>query len=277
MSKTFLLFTTLLLAIFLQQSNSTHLKTNKVHKSFTQIQSQYTQKGACFAELWQKATWRISSADPQWIYTKHGQCKDLNFVGKSLNDDTDLITFHGDCNTCSVQIFDDANLGGDSKTFHKKDCKDNRGITCEIGDWDDRISSARLCCEKDRELDYRYGSTDYVKGFTYPYCDVKFRRDKWVQVEVQHLATTVPKDRCDERRYVGDNFNDNIDRIEIGDQCLDCTIQLFDDADFKGDSKTIKIGSDECPITPTGIPKCGMWGWGDRVSSVKVCCPTYVA
>jgi len=270
MFKIFLLFTTLLLVILLQEGSSTHLKT-KVQKV-----QQYLQKGTCFAELWQRATWRISAADPVWIYTKHGQCKDLNFVGESLNDDTDLITLGGDCATCSVQVFDDANLQGGSKTFYRNDFTLYAQTTCELGDWDDRISSAKLCCDKDPNIDYRYGS--FAKGLeNYHVCTVKFRQDQWVQIEPKYLEATPQADRCDERSNVGEDFNDNIDQIEIWDQCLDCTIQLFDDADFKGDSKTIKIGSDECPITPTGIPKCGLGGWEDRVSSYKVCCPTFVA
>jgi len=267
MPKTFLLLTTLLLVILLQEGSSTHLKT-KARKT------QIDQKGLCWAKFSQNKNWRIRSADDQWIYTRHGQCKDLSYIGDRLNDDTDYLTLDGDCNTCSVQVFDDANLGGGSKTFQRKDCNKFGGDTCELGDWDDRISSAKLCCDKDPKLDYRYGQGSEEEDAPFPFCQVKFREDTW---KVPQYLELIPRDyRCDETSYVGDTFNDNIDQISFGDQCLDCTIQLFDDADFKGDSKTIKIGSNECPIGPSGFVGCGMGGWDDRVSSIKVCCPTSI-
>jgi len=259
MSKTFLLFTTLLLVAFLQASSSTHLKT-KVQKT------RYDQKGLCFIKLWQTGVFRIGSSENS-IFTKHGQCKELNYVGDSLNDDTDMISFSGDCNTCSVQVFDDANLQGGSKTFQRKDCNWAKN-TCELNDWDDRISSVKLCCDKDPKIDYRYGEP------WHKICSLRFRQDKWL--DPKYLDSMIYKGRCDEKSNVGKDFNDNINQIHIGDQCLDCTVQLFDDADFKGDSKIIKIGSNECPITYEGIPKCDLGGWKDRVSSYKVCCPTSI-
>jgi len=81
-----------------------------------------------------------------------------------------------------------------------------------------------------------------------------------LQIEKSWLSLDVRGGSCVEKNYVGDDYNDDIDQFQLGSQCLDCTIQLFDDADFKGDSKTIKVGSNECPIGPIGYLTCGMGG-----------------
>jgi len=111
----------------------------------------YDNKGLCWAKLWQNQNWKIIGSDPIYLNTRHGQCTDLNYVGSTFNDEIDYLDFIGDCDPCSVQVFDDANLQGESHLFNRKDCRD-----CVFNDWSDRISSVKLCCGKKPASDYTY-------------------------------------------------------------------------------------------------------------------------
>jgi len=208
-----------------------------------------------------------SNTKTQAIATKHGQCKDMNFVGKDFNDDIGYVRWQGDCMTCSLQIFDDADFRGDSKKLIRRNDCSITDIFCYLKGWEDRVSSLKLCCDKDPVIDYRYGQDRHKT------CELKFREDKLIPIDAKYIESYPGAGRCDERNFVGKDFNDNIDKIFFENECADCTVQLFDDADFKGDSKTITIGSDECPFDDWKA-KCDLGGWKDRVSSFKACCPS---
>jgi len=260
-SKTFWLFIILFIAMLLESTSSTHLKTRKA-------QTTWEIPGICFLE-YSQGNLHFSPASEK-IYTKHGHCKEVSNVGDKLNDDVVYIYFNGDCNTCRAEIFDDAGFRGGSRIVERKECtKFGRGCDLDDFGWGDRVSSLKLCCDRIPGNEYKYDR----RGNT---CRFELQENlAWYDTSSPKVVESYPvPGGCNSQNFIGKELNDKLASITTTWECTDCTIQLFDDADFKGDSKTFTIGSDECPLTGVMTSRCDLKGWGERASSFKTCCPT---
>jgi hypothetical protein len=96
------------------------------------------------------------ATDNLYVSVPKNGCYNNPDVGSDLNDDVSKISFSGSCSSCTVNMYEDGNFQGLNRILrvygeqefppYKSTEGNGHWVLDPIVDWDDRISSLKICC-----------------------------------------------------------------------------------------------------------------------------------